>query len=377
MVFVHSVPHAHHPRHHYRLAAALAGAGWDVMTLSPADIEPGHVDAVPVRHLPPRRSRPMRMASGPLSVLAAARLRPRAVHVVSLDLLPWAALLRLTGRCRVLYDSNEEYDSLMLVKAWLPRPLRPVIGRAVGWAEPWLAGRLDAATTALPATHARFTARGVRSVLVRNFPLPSNAPAGGAGEPAIDVLVGGSLPEDQVPLLVATAARLAADGRRLRWLVAARSYGPREIAALEDALTRGGVRDAFELRYNVPFSRMGELMAASALGLVIYPAHENYGARIPLRVFDYLAAGLPFVASDLPTTADYVAGEGVGELVAAGDPEAYAAAIARLLDDPQRLEQMRARGPQLVREQLSWAIESRKLIALYEDLLGPPPGSRG
>ena len=91
-----SIPHAHHPRHHYRLAAALGDAGYDVTTLAPADLPPSRqVDAVPVEYLPPRRGRLARMASGPLTILAAARRRPAAVHVISLDLLPWAVLLRL------------------------------------------------------------------------------------------------------------------------------------------------------------------------------------------------------------------------------------------------------------------------------------------
>ena len=86
---------AHHPRHHYRLAKALADAGFDVTTWRPRDLEPeGHVDAVPVRYLPTRKGRLARMTSAPLTMLAAARLRPDVVCAVSLDLLPWAVLLR-------------------------------------------------------------------------------------------------------------------------------------------------------------------------------------------------------------------------------------------------------------------------------------------
>ena len=96
VVVVGSAPAAHHPRHHYRLAAALAEAGFDVTTMTPRDLAPGgHVDAVPVRYLPSRGGRLARMTSAPLSILRAARLRPDVVCAVSLDLLPWAVLLRL------------------------------------------------------------------------------------------------------------------------------------------------------------------------------------------------------------------------------------------------------------------------------------------
>ena len=372
VLFVQSVPHAHHPRHHYRLAAALGEAGYDVTTLAPPDLSSGQVDAVPVEYLPPRRGRLARMTSAPLTVLAAARRRPMVVHVVSLDLLPWAVVLKLVRRCVVLYDSNEEYDSMMLIKEWLPAPSRRLLGRFVRWAEPWLAKRLDAATTALPATHEKFTRAGVRSVLVRNFPPLSLTQDGMPGEHQYDVLLGGSLPDDQIPLLAATAAELERMRPGVRWLVAARSYGEREQRMLEAALKEEGVRERFDVRYNVPFAEMKAMMSASAIGFVLYPGDVNYGARIPIRIFEYMASGLPFVASDLPTTAEFTRGRGVAELVAAGDPVAYARALAGLLDDPERQASMSARGPVLAREEYNWQRESGKLVDLYQSLVGPP-----
>jgi glycosyltransferase involved in cell wall biosynthesis len=372
VLFVQSVPHAHHPRHHYRLAAALGEAGYDVTTLAPPDLSPGQVDAVPVEYLPPREGRLARMTSAPLTVLAAARRRPMVVHVVSLDLLPWAVILRLVRRCVVLYDSNEEYDSMMLIKEWLPAPSRRLLGRFVRWAEPWLAKRLDAATTALPATHEKFARAGVRSVLVRNFPPLSLTQDGLPGEHRYDVLLGGSLPDDQIPLLAATAAELERMRPGVRWLVAARSYGEREQRMLDAALKEEGVRERFDVRYNVPFAEMKAMMSASAIGFVLYPGDVNYGARIPIRIFEYMASGLPFVASDLPTTAEFTRGRGVAELVAAGDPVAYARALAGLLDDPERQASMSARGPVLAREEYNWQRESGKLVDLYQSLVGPP-----
>ena len=89
---------------------------------------------------------------------------------------------------------------------------------------------------------------------------------------------------------------------------------------LETALEEEGVRDLFEVRYNVPFTEMQAVMAASAVGFVLYPTDVNYGARIPIRIFEYMASGLPFVASDLPTTAAFTRGRGVAELVPPGSP---------------------------------------------------------
>jgi glycosyltransferase involved in cell wall biosynthesis len=360
---------AHHPRHHYRIAATLREAGYDAVMLAQPDLGEGHVDAVPVVELPVRRGRAGRMLSGPLTMLRAARMRPDAIHVVSLDLLPWAALLRL-ARPRgpaVLYDSNEEYDQDMLTKEWLPRWARPLLHRLVAVLEPWLARRLDAATAAVPATQDKFARAGVRSVLVRNFP-----PAGVAsavrrnGGFTHDVLVGGSLLDDLIPVLADTARELRLAGTEARWLVAARNYTDRERALLEAALEERGVRDAFDLRYNLPFTEMPGLMSCSRIGFVLFK-----GVAAPQRMFEYMSCGMPFVASDLPWVSTYLAGTGAGDL-AADHPRAYAEAIAGLLADPQRRRAMSERGPALVRERFSWEREAEALLGLYEDVIGAP-----
>ena len=139
VTFVQSSRAPHHPRHHYRLAAAVGGAGYDARTLAQPDRRPGHPDAVPVEYLPIRRGRLGRMASGPLTMLRVHRGDPALVYVVSLDLLPWAAILKKLTGVAVLYDSSEHYDEYMMSKEYLPLRLRRVLRRLVFHLEPWLA----------------------------------------------------------------------------------------------------------------------------------------------------------------------------------------------------------------------------------------------
>jgi glycosyltransferase involved in cell wall biosynthesis len=141
---------------------------------------------------------------------------------------------------------------------------------------------------------------------------------------------------------------------------------------LVSALDRAGVRDRFELRYNVPFIEMKDLMSRSRVGFVPYPGDVNYSARIPIRIFEYMACGLPFVASDLATTAEFTRGLDVADLVPAGDAVGYAEALAALLSDPERRADMSRRGPIVAAERYNWERESRKLAALYERVLGAP-----
>ena len=69
------------------------------------------------------------------------------------------------------------------------------------------------------------------------------------------MLVGGTLAEDQIDLHRSDrrAPRRAPAAAPVRWLVVARDADARERRRLEDALTSAGVRDSFQLRYDLPF----------------------------------------------------------------------------------------------------------------------------
>jgi glycosyltransferase involved in cell wall biosynthesis len=364
---------AHHPRHHLRFGAALAAAGYDVHTMAQPDLADGHRDVVPVHHLPRRRHRLTRMLSGPLTVARALRLRPAALMVVCLDLLPWAVLARTLRReLVVLYDSNEQYDLYVEIKDWLPRFARRPVAGLVRALEPRLGARLDAVTTAVPATHEKFRAAGARTVLVRNFPPSSLLDGSRNGGPfAHDVLVGGSLPPPQLRLLAETAAKLRDRlGRPARWVVAARHLHPPDEALLEAELEAHGVRDDVTLLHDRPFEEIRRLAAESAVAFAPYPGDPHYLVALPVRLFEYMAWGVPFVASELPAFRELLDGEEVGRLTPPGDTDAYAEALAELLSAPEVGRRLGEHGRRLVRSRLNWEGEAGALVGLYDELLG-------
>jgi glycosyltransferase involved in cell wall biosynthesis len=176
---------------------------------------------------------------------------------------------------------------------------------------------------------------------------------------------------------VDTARRLAERRRApVRWLVVARDADDSDRRLLEDTLAAQGLRDQFELRYDVPFLEMKRVLRATRVAFIPYPRETNFAARVPIRIFEYMASGVPFVASDLPTTSEFIAGRGVARLVPPGDAEAYAEALAGLLADPVERSAMAARGPDVVRELYNWENEADRLKLLYAELVPREPASR-
>lgn len=68
-----------------------------------------------------------------------------------------------------------------------------------------------------------------------------------------------------------------------------------------------------------------------------------------------LGCGCPVIASDLPAVRDVIADGESGRLVTPGDPQALAAAVIRMLDDPGQRRALAASGRRHCREHFDWA----------------------
>lgn len=105
-----------------------------------------------------------------------------------------------------------------------------------------------------------------------------------------------------------------------------------------------------------------------ALDVFVAPQRwEGFGVT-PLEA---MATGLPVVATTVGAFPEIVADD-TGILVAPSDVEALAAATARLLDDPERAEEMGAAGRVRVAAEFSIETEAGKILEVYRALLRYP-----
>lgn len=86
-------------------------------------------------------------------------------------------------------------------------------------------------------------------------------------------------------------------------------------------------------------------------------------------MFEYMASGLPVVASDFPLWREIVDGARCGLLVDPMDPSAIAAAVDWLLNHPLEAEQMGANGKAAVIDRFNWESQEQKLLAVYDRVL--------
>jgi glycosyltransferase involved in cell wall biosynthesis len=87
-------------------------------------------------------------------------------------------------------------------------------------------------------------------------------------------------------------------------------------------------------------------------------------------MFEYMAAGIPVVASAFPLWKSIVEKSGCGVCVDPQDVNAVAGAIKYLLAHEAEAEAMGARGREAVMNEYNWKNESGKLVELYKRISG-------
>ena len=133
--------------------------------------------------------------------------------------------------------------------------------------------------------------------------------------------------------------------------------GDPDVAALIGRIREAGAGDRVELRGYVPYSLVQSQLEEAAVALL--PLPDEPVARYftsPLKLFDYMAAGVPIVASDLPSIREVLRHGENALLATPGDPRAFAAAVRYLIRDPQRARQLGDRAREDVQ---SYSLDAR------------------
>jgi glycosyltransferase involved in cell wall biosynthesis len=351
-----------------KMCRSLALAGHDAHLLVPRRHGPEVEtrEGVTIHAVPLPASRPQRMwKTVPLLLRRAAELGADAYHLHDPELLRCAVGFQKRVGRPVIYDSHEDLRLQILHKRWIPRGGRRLVGRVVGLLEDRVACRLSGVVAATPSIAMRF-AKHPRCVVVNNYPLLSELEPGCDRKETVAqgrfAYVGGI---GRVRGIREMIAALPLAGSAVRLSLA----GDWETDGLRKQCTKLTGWDQVEERGFLDRAGVRALLEAAQAGLVLFQPIPNHLAAQPNKMFEYMAAGLPVIASDFPLWRSIVEGAGCGLLVDPLDPKKIAAAMRWIMDHPPEARALGDRGRQAVRKTYNWDREFPKLLALYESLI--------
>lgn len=289
------------------------------------------------------------------------KLKPASVHIHDPELLIVALALRLAGKT-VIYDAHEDLPRAILSKHWIHPSLRRVTSTISERVEDFCASRLSAVVAATPQIARRFERIQPETVVATNYPVLSQN---------VDVIR--LQPQPRTVCYIGAISRK----RSAREMIAAVALadarlvlaGPFEDEALRVELMSMPGWARVDYRGVVPHHGIWQIMNASLAGLLLFHPEPNHINAVPNKLFEYMAGQLPLICSDFESWRPIVDSHGVGLCCDPLDPEAIAACIRRIIDNPDEAAEMGRRGRETVMAEYRWENEAARLLALYDRLL--------
>jgi glycosyltransferase involved in cell wall biosynthesis len=345
-------------------ARSLAAAGYKVTIVAPygKNEEKEAVQVIGVRCQGNRRKR---MTTVAWDVYRKAREIDAAVyHFHDPELMPVGLLLKLHGK-RVIYDVHEDVPRDILAKTWISPALRKPAAIGASAAHFLTALTFDGVIAATPVIAARFPSKKV--LTVQNFPrlkeFDKTAQPYASRKPLVGYI--GGISQQRGAREMIQAMSLLHDFPDARLLLA----GEFEGIELERELRRLPGFERVNYRGWLTRTEVRNVLNMSRSGLVLLHPFQMYMEAQPIKLFEYMAAGIPVIASDFPLWRAIVGEVGCGLLVNPNNPRDIAQAIEWILRHPEEAEQMGQRGAAAVRSKYNWEAESEKLLELYSNLM--------
>jgi glycosyltransferase involved in cell wall biosynthesis len=116
----------------------------------------------------------------------------------------------------------------------------------------------------------------------------------------------------------------------------------------------------------MPYNELKGYTSKGKLGLSLDKGtNPNYQMSLPNKLFDYIQAGIPILASDLNEVSQVIRQYGLGELIESHDPNHIAEKICFMLTSSEKRKEW-SENLRHAAEELCWEKEEKELMKIYE-----------
>lgn len=196
----------------------------------------------------------------------------------------------------------------------------------------------------------RFLNRDVGAVAVRD--------KYGLGDFNIVIYVGTMDTMRHLDVLIHAFSRVRASRGDVKLLMVGDGTGRSDLEKLADKL---GIRGDVIFTGYVHFKEVPDFIAAANLGISAVPPLDFYKVSSPIKMLEYMAMAKPVVANEEIPDQKEVMGASGGGILVRFDAELFAEAIIKILDNPDRAEELGRRGR-------DWVIENRSYDLIASEL---------
>ncbi|WP_329626469.1 glycosyltransferase family 4 protein [Pseudomonas syringae] len=341
--------------------ATLAENGYDVSLIvadGKGDQHINGVDIVDAGYLSGRLNRMFKTTK--LVYDKAVSLRADIYHLHDPELIPVGLKLKKLGKI-VFFDSHEDVPKQILSKPYLRPVARRIVSFAFSMYERYACKKMDAILTATPYIRDKFLSINDCVIDINNFPLAGELDSNlDWSEKTREVCYVGGISSIRGVREVISAFEFVRTSSRLNLV------GKFSESAVEADVKKLSSWSSINQLGQLNRAEVRNILGRSVAGLVTFYPLPNHVDAQPNKMFEYMSAGIPVIASNFPLWREIIEGNDCGLCVDPLNPRAIAEAIDFLIDNPERAEQMGKNGQRAVADRYNWDAEGRRLLAFYD-----------
>lgn len=285
-------------------------------------------------------------------------------HLHDPELIPIGLKLKKCGK-KVIFDAHEDLPNQILSKHYLNNSIKKVLSVAVKLYEKFACSRLDGVVAATPFIRDKFLKINNNSIDINNYPkLEEFTTIGTSAKIKNQVCYIGGLADVRGIVEMVEAIPLTKNKSCLK---IAGDFADRD---LEKKVKEMPAWDKVDFLGYVGREDIKSTLATSVAGLVVLHPTRSYIDSLPVKMFEYMCAGIPVIASDFPLWRSIIDDSNCGRCVDPLKPQDIADGIDYFINNPAEAATMGNNGRKSVIEEYNWGIEETKLFDFYAQVLG-------
>ncbi len=289
----------------------------------------------------------------------ALELNCELYHFHDPELIKIGLKLKRKGK-KVIYDVHEDIPRQILSKPYIHKLLRPIISFIVEKIENNKAKQLDGIATSTPFIRNRFLKINKQCIDINNFPIINDFSSISFDNKKNQICYVGGLSENRGTYTLIKSLKNVNTK-----LILAGKFESADFQKKCESLPEWSKVDFLGF---VNRSEIKEILRDSKIGMVNLKPLINYLDALPVKMFEYMSAGIPVIASDFVLWQEIVESSECGICVNPEDEIKISDAIQLLINNPKNAERMGLNGQKSVQEQYNWKKEEQKLFTFYKEI---------
>ncbi|HAG11308.1 MAG TPA: hypothetical protein DCK76_07985 [Desulfotomaculum sp.] len=318
---------------------------------------------------------PVRRLLRPLSwfrlFFRAVKAKASVYHFHDPELIPLGLFLRILGK-KVVYDVHEDYPDAILYKQWIPKPLRKMTSFIFNFLEKKCSSFFSGLIFAELTYKESFRNSRTPQIDILNYPLdcePKERVLKEADQ-CCNLIYAGTVGEIRGAVEMLKAMAILADrGGNVHLFLVGPFPCPSLRAELEEFLNGHGLLEYVTITGRVAPAKVYSYYKKADIGLCLLHPVENNLKSLVTKLFEYMSAGIPILASNFPRWSRLLEETGTGLTANPLDPDDIARQICTLVDNPELRLSMGFSGREAYEKSFNWRVEETKLISFYDKLL--------